>query len=147
MSESPSRPWYQLSLSGILFLGVPFAALLAWIVALEGPWIDPRRVGSHKLALVILLANAAFVILLLREWVRPQPRFHPSHRRYSIVMLSLWLIAVLFWAGVILRNRQQAIEREAKESRLSVQFARKSRDQVLLEQAIAQRRVVGRPGK
>jgi hypothetical protein len=122
MSNSPPRHWYQLSLRSILFLGVPFAAMLSWIVALDGPWIDPRRVGSHKLALVILLANAAYVIWLLRSvcGATGRARFSRLRRRYSIVMLSLWLIAILFWAAVILRNRQQAIEREAEQSPLSV---------------------------
>jgi hypothetical protein len=118
MSEGPERPWYQLSLRSILFLGVPCAGMLAWIVALDGPWIDPRRVCSHKLGLVILLANAAFVIWLLRMWTRSPPQFQ-AYRRISIVMLSLWLIAVAFLAVIILRNRQQGIEREAEQSPLS----------------------------
>ena len=117
MSEGPARPWYQFSLKGILFLGVPCAAILAWIVALDGPWIDPRRVCSHKLGLVILLANAAFVIWLLRAWVRSPPQFR-VYRQISIVMLSLWLISVAFLAAALLRNRQQAIEREAQQSQL-----------------------------
>jgi cytochrome c biogenesis factor len=58
----------------------------------------------------ILLANAAFVIWLLRVWVRSPPQFH-AYRRSSIVMLSLWLIVVAFLAAMILRNRQQEIER------------------------------------
>jgi hypothetical protein len=119
MSEGPARPWYQLSLRSILFLGVPCAAMLAWIVALDGPWLDPRRVGSHKLGLVFLLANAAFVIWLLRMWIRSPPQFQ-AYRRSSIVTLSLWLIAIAFLAAMILRNRQQGIEREAKQSPLSV---------------------------
>jgi hypothetical protein len=101
-----------------LFLGLPCAAMLAWIAALDGPWIDPRRVCSHKLGLVMLLANAAFVIGLLRVWVRSPPQFQ-AYRRISIVMLSLWLMAVAFLAAVILRNRQHAIEREAQQSPLS----------------------------
>ena len=115
MSNSPPRHWYQLSLWSILFLGVPFAAMLSWIVALDGPWIDPRRACSHKLGLTLLLANAAYAIWLLRVLVRSQPRLQAFRYRYAIAMLSLWL----FFAAVILRNRQQAIEREAEQSPLS----------------------------
>jgi len=122
MSNSPPRHWYQLSLWSILFLGVPFAAMLSWIVALDGPWIDPRRVCSHKLGLTLLLVNAVFVIWLLRSvcGATGRARFSRLRRRESIVMLSLWLIAILFLAAVILGNRQQVIEREAEQSPLSV---------------------------
>jgi hypothetical protein len=119
MSENREHPWYQLSLSSILFIGVPCASLLAWIVALDGPWIDPRRVASHKLGLVILLVNAAFLIWLLRMWFTHSARQFLAYRRTSIVMLSLWLVAIAVLAAVLLRNRQQEIEREAERSTLS----------------------------
>lgn len=114
MSEAgPQRPWYQLSLRSILFLGVPFAAILGWIVALDGPWLDPRRVVTHKVSLVILLANTVFVIWALRVSVRPSQRSQ-VRSRIGILMLSVWLIVVVYLAAAILRNRAQAIDRETQ---------------------------------
>jgi hypothetical protein len=100
MSDSPRGIW-QVGLGTILFLGVPWAAALAWIVALDGPYFDPRRVVTHKLALLILLFATGFIVLVFRKWLR-----------VSRVFVAIWLIVFALMAVATLRNREQSIERQ-----------------------------------
>ncbi len=105
MSEGPSRRAFQFSLRTVLFLGVPLAAALAWIISLDGPYFDPRRVVTHKLGLVICLVEAAFVLVFFRGWLGVSRRF-----------VAAWLVVFAILAGLILRNRQQSIELQRQQS-------------------------------
>lgn len=105
MSEVPSRRGFQFSLRSVLFLGVPWAAALAWIISLDGPYFDNRRVCTHKLGLIILLFNAGFILVMFGGWMRTSRRF-----------LAAWLIVFAILAVSILRNRQESIERQRQQS-------------------------------
>ncbi len=105
MNPSPSRRSFQFSLRTILLIAVPWVAALAWIVALDGPYFDKRRVLTHKLGLLILLVDAAFILLLFRAWLGASWRF-----------LAVWLIVFELIAGMILRNRQRSLERQRLQS-------------------------------
>lgn len=100
MSTGPSRRRFQFSLRTILLLGVPWAAALAWIISLDGPYFDPRRVLTHKLGLLILLVEAAAVVVVFRGWLGMSRRF-----------VAGWLVVFAILAGLVLRNRQQSFER------------------------------------
>ncbi|MEX2113668.1 MAG: hypothetical protein WD845_10810 [Pirellulales bacterium] len=105
MNQTPSRRWWQFSLRTILLFAVPWVAALAWVVALDGPYFDNRRVLTHKLGLIGLLVNAAFFITLVRLYTGP-------HRRFLHGWVLGWLLVLAIVAGTIFRNRQQSLERQ-----------------------------------
>jgi hypothetical protein len=100
----------QIGLRTILFFIVPLAAGAAWVVSLDGPYVDPQRVVTHKVGLLVALANGAFVFALLRQWWANE-QGNPL-RPIALTMLSAWLIFSILLAIMVLRNREQGLERE-----------------------------------
>jgi hypothetical protein len=100
----------QIGLRTILFFIVPLAAGVAWVVSLDGPYFDPRRVVTHKVGLLVALANGAFVLALLRQWWANE-RGNPL-RPIALAMLGAWLIFSILLAIMVWRNREQSLERE-----------------------------------
>jgi hypothetical protein len=67
------RERFQFSLTTILLLIIPLAAVIAWVASGEGSFVSERRVLTYKTGMVQTALNAAAVIGMWRRgWFRWQ---------------------------------------------------------------------------
>jgi hypothetical protein len=60
------RGRFQFSLATILGWGFPLAAIAAWIMSWDGPFFDPRRVVTGKVAALVLLESVCVMFFGMR---------------------------------------------------------------------------------
>jgi hypothetical protein len=94
------RDRFQFSLRMIMLWLIPLAAIIAWIVSWDGPFVSSRRVFTHKTAMLAVVLNATVFIAM---WHRGWFRF-----RAMLWLLLLW--AILF--GWLAWSRHQQIKRD-----------------------------------
>jgi hypothetical protein len=87
---------------GILKIGTPIAAFLAWQYV-------PEFLSVRALGMVVLLGSEA---LLESAWMRPE-----ASRLWLVVLVYAWITAALFWVGMPYTLRDQITWVSAKPSR------------------------------